>query len=125
MPLKNIFRLGDLAEIATKLIDPGPGLDLVLILVAGRPGVGKTTLAREFARQTNAIHFEIDELKREIVPREIAAKSIDPPEYRFQYYAEAIRRLPGLFAQSPAPSGGHRRNIPPADIPPTMAEICR
>lgn len=102
MPLKNTFQLDDIAEIAAKLIGLGPRLELVLILVAGRPGVGKTTLAREFARQTNAIHFEIDEVKREIVPKEMAAKSIDPPEYRFQYYAEAIRRLPELFAQSQA-----------------------
>ena len=47
-------------------------------------------------------HFEIDEVKRQIVPEEIAAKSIDPPEYRYKYYAEAIRRLPHYFAQSPS-----------------------
>jgi predicted kinase len=102
MPLKNSFQLDDIAEIAAKLIDPGPGLELALILVAGRPGVGKTTLAREFARQTNSIHFEIDDVKRQVVPEEVAAKSIDPPEYRYKYYTEAIRRLPHLFAQSPA-----------------------
>jgi predicted kinase len=102
MTLKNSFQLDDIAEIAAKLIDPGPGNELSLIIIVGGPGVGKTTLAREFARQTNSIHFEIDEVKRQIVPEEIAVKSIDPPEYRYKYYAEAIRRLPHFFAQSPS-----------------------
>lgn len=102
MTLQNSFQLDDIAEIAAKLIDPGTGNKLALIIVVGAPGVGKTTLAREFARQTNSIHFEIDEIKRQIVPEEIAAKSIDPPEYRCKYYAEAIRRLPYFFAQSPS-----------------------
>ena len=102
MTLKNSFKLDDIAEIAAKLIDPGPGNEISLIIIVGGPGVGKTTLAREFARQTNSIHFEIDEVKRQIVPGEIAVKSIDPPEYRYKYYAEEIRRLPHFFAQSPS-----------------------
>ncbi len=102
MTLKNNFQLDDIAEIAAKLIAPDPGNELALIIVVGGPGVGKSTLAREFAKQTNSIHFEIDEIKREVVPKEIAAKSIDPQEYRYKYYAEAIRRLPQFFAQSPS-----------------------
>ncbi|MCP4415620.1 MAG: AAA family ATPase [Chloroflexi bacterium] len=102
MILKNNFQLDDIAEIAAKLIAPDPGNELALIIVVGGPGVGKSTLAREFAKQTNSIHFEIDEIKREVVPEEIAAKNIDPQEYRYKYYAEAIRRLPQFFAQSPS-----------------------
>ena len=49
MTLKNNFQLDDIAEIAAKLIDPGPGNELALIIIVGGPGVGKTTLAREFA----------------------------------------------------------------------------
>ncbi len=102
MIIKNCFQFDEIEEIAAKLIDPGPGNELSLIIVVGGPGVGKTTLAREFARQTNAIHFELDEIKRQIVPEEITARGIDPPKYRYKYYAEAIRRLPNFFAQSPS-----------------------
>jgi len=31
----------------------------------------------------------------------MVTEGIDPPEYRFKYYAEAIRKLPELFAESP------------------------
>ncbi len=54
---KNNFNLDDITEIGEKLIHPGPGSELVLIIVVGGPGVGKSTLAREFVRQTNAIRF--------------------------------------------------------------------
>jgi len=102
MTLKNNYQLDDIAEIAEKLIDPGHGNELALMIIVGSPGVGKTTLAREFAKQTNSIHFEIDAIKRQIVPEKIAVESIDPPEYRYKYYAEAIRRLPHFFAKSPS-----------------------
>ncbi len=102
MTIKNCFQSDEIEEIATKLIDPGPGNELSLIIVVGGPGVGKSTLAREFARQTNSIHFEIDEIKRQVVPEKITEEGIDPPEYRYKYYAEAIRRLPHYFAQSPS-----------------------
>jgi predicted kinase len=73
-----------------------------LILITALPGVGKTTLAKEFARQTKGFHFDIDDIKRVVVPKDIVTEDIDPPEYRYKYYAEAIRKLPDLFAQSPA-----------------------
>ncbi len=96
------FKLEDLQEIAAKFTDPGPGVQRDLILLAGLPGVGKTTLAKEFARQTKGVHFDIDDVKRAVVPEDVVVETIDPPEYRFKYYAETIRKLPHLFAESAA-----------------------
>ncbi len=94
------YQLEDIAEIALKLVDLGMGIEKNLILITALPGVGKTTLAREFARQTKGIHFDIDDIKRVVVPEEMVTEGIDPPEYRYKYYAGAIRKLPDLFAQS-------------------------
>jgi predicted kinase len=98
MPLK----IDDLGEIAAEFPDSGSGTRRDLILLAGLPGVGKTTVAKEFARQAEAVHFDIDEIKRVVVPEDEVAEEIDPPEYRFKYYAETIRNLPTLFADNPA-----------------------
>jgi tRNA uridine 5-carbamoylmethylation protein Kti12 len=94
------YKLDDIAEIAGEFAAAGPETQRNLILIAGLPGVGKTTFAREFVKQTDAVHFEIDEIKRNVVPKELVAETIDPPEYRYQYYVETIRRLPELFARS-------------------------
>jgi len=96
------FKLHDIGEIAAKFTDSGAGIQRDLILLAGLPGTGKTTVAREFARQTQALHFDIDEVKRVVVPADEVTEDIDPPEYRFKYYAETIRKLPELFSKSPA-----------------------
>ena len=94
------YQLDDIAEIASKLTDLGSGIQRDLILLTALPGVGKTTLAREFARQTKGIHFDLDDIKRVVVPEDMVKEGIDPPEYRYKYYAEAIRKLPELFSQS-------------------------
>jgi len=96
-----LYQLEDIAEIALKLSTLGSEIQRDLILITALPGVGKTTLAREFARQTKGFHFDIDDIKRVVVPKDIVTEDIDPPEYRYKYYAEAIRKLPDLFAQSP------------------------
>ena len=96
------FKLDDIQEIAAELTDSGPETRRDLILLAGLPGVGKTTVAREFVRQTGAVHFDIDEVKRVVVPEDEVMADIDPPEYRFKYYAETIRKLPELFSVNPA-----------------------
>ncbi len=96
------YQLDDIAEIASKLSDSGSGIQRDLILIAALPGVGKTTLAREFARQTKGVHFDLDDIKRVVVPEDMVTEGIDPPEYRYKYYAEAIRKLPELFAESSA-----------------------
>ncbi|MBW1704437.1 MAG: ATP-binding protein [Deltaproteobacteria bacterium] len=96
------FKLNDIEEIAAKFTDSETGIHRDLILLAGLPGTGKTTVAKEFARQTQALHFDIDEVKRVVVPADEVTEDIDPPEYRFKYYSETIRRLPELFAKTSA-----------------------
>jgi len=96
------FKMDDIDKIAAKLNDDGIPTQRDLILLAGLPGVGKTTVAREFARQTEGVHFDIDDVKRQVVPRDIVTTDIDPPEYRFKYYTETIRKLPDLFIENPS-----------------------
>jgi predicted kinase len=93
------YQLDDIAKIASKLT--GSGIQRDLILITALPGVGKTTLAREFAKQTKGIHFDIDDIKRVVVPEDMVTEGIEPPDYRYKYYAAAIRKLPEFFAQSP------------------------
>lgn len=94
------YQLDDIDKIASMMTDSGSGMQRDLILIAALPGVGKTTLAKEFARQTEGIHFDLDDIKRTVVPEDMVTEGIDPPEYRYKYYAEAIRKLPELFAKS-------------------------
>ncbi len=96
------FKIDDIHKIAAKLNDDAIPTQRDLILLAGLPGVGKTTVAKEFARQTKGVHFDIDDVKRQIVPKDMVTKDIDPPEYRFKYYAETIRKLPDLFVENPS-----------------------
>jgi predicted kinase len=94
------YRLEDITEVAAKFVGLEMDIEKHLILITALPGVGKTTLARELARQTRGVHFEIDDVKRRVVPEDMVTEGIDPPEYRYRYYAGAIRKLPDLFAQS-------------------------
>ncbi len=96
------YQLDDIADIASKMTDSGSGIQRDLILITALPGVRKTTLAREFARQTKGIHFDLDDSKRVVVPENMVTEGIDPLEFRYKYYAETIRKLPELFAQSSA-----------------------
>jgi len=95
------FKIDDIEEIKAKLTAQNPGAERHLILLSGLPGVGKTTVAKEFALQTHGLHFDIDEIKRLVVPQDLVTEDVDPPEYRFEYYSKAIHRLPSLFAKSP------------------------
>lgn len=94
------YQLDDITEIAAKLHNLESGVQKHLILITALPGVGKTTLAKEFARQTQGVHFDIDNIKRVVVPEDMVTEGIDPPEYRYKYYAEAIRTLPDLYAKN-------------------------
>ncbi len=94
------FEIDDIKEIAAKFTAQSPGVERNLILLSGLPGVGKTTVAKELARQTRGLHFDIDEIKRLVVPQDLVTEDIDPPEYRFEYYSKTIRRLPSLFTKT-------------------------
>jgi len=61
----------------------------MLIILGGLPGVGKTTLARELARQTGAVHVRIDSIEQAL--RETGARGgpMDDAGYRVAYAVAA------------------------------------
>lgn len=61
-----------------------------LILVAGLPGVGKSTLARTIAQKNNGLVLDLDDFKKITVDPKLVTTQIDPPEIRWIYYSQAI-----------------------------------
>src|SRR6185503_20099992 len=57
----------------------------MLIILGGLPGVGKTTIARELARQLGAVHIRIDSIEQAIRESGVAAVSLDDAGYRAGY----------------------------------------
>jgi predicted kinase len=57
----------------------------VLIIFAGLPGTGKTTIARELARQTHAVYVRIDTIERAIDESGIAGRDMSDAGYRVAY----------------------------------------
>jgi predicted kinase len=57
----------------------------VLIILAGLPGTGKTTIARELARQVGAVHIRIDSIEQAIRDSGVRAVSLDDAGYRAAY----------------------------------------
>ena len=68
-----------------------------IVLIAGFPGVGKSTIARAVAEKLHAAVLDVDEFKRKTVDPALLVSQIDPPEVRWKYYtatlAEAFRLL--------------------------------
>jgi predicted kinase len=57
----------------------------VLIILSGLSGVGKTTIARELARQLGAVHVRIDSIEQAIRDAKGDNGSLDETGYRIGY----------------------------------------
>ena len=66
-------------------MDRRVGQTPVLIILSGLPGVGKTSIARELARQTGATHIRIDSIEQAILASGLLAGPLDDVGYRVGY----------------------------------------
>jgi predicted kinase len=57
----------------------------MLIALGGLPGTGKTTIARELARQLGAVHLRIDSIEQALRDYGVAGRSMDDAGYRAAY----------------------------------------
>ncbi len=57
----------------------------MLIVLGGLPGVGKTTIARELARQLDAVHIRIDSIEQAVRESGVTVVSLDDAGYRVGY----------------------------------------
>ena len=66
----------------------------MLIAFAGLPGVGKTVIARELARQIGAVYLRIDSIEQALRDSGVVKQSLDDAGYRVGYgIAEENLRL--------------------------------
>ena len=61
----------------------------MLIILAGLPGTGKTTIARGLARQLGAVHIRIDSIEQAIRGSGVLVASLDDAGYRAAYAVAA------------------------------------
>jgi predicted kinase len=57
----------------------------MLIIFGGLPGVGKTTIARDLARQLGAVHVRIDSIEQAILDSGMAGSPLNDAGYRVAY----------------------------------------
>jgi predicted kinase len=57
----------------------------MLIIFAGLPGVGKSEIARELARQLGAVYLRIDSIEQALRNSGLATGSLDDSGYRIAY----------------------------------------
>jgi predicted kinase len=57
----------------------------MLIIFGGLPGTGKTTIARELARQLGAVHLRIDSIEQAILDSEVLSRPLRDIGYRVGY----------------------------------------
>src|SRR6266702_6756385 len=61
----------------------------MLIILGGLPGTGKTTIARELARQLGAVHVRIDSIEEAILDSGLHSSPINDAGYRVAYAVAA------------------------------------
>ena len=71
-----------------------------LILLAGLPGVGKSTISKKISQKTGAKILDIDDFKRVDVDPSLVTSQIDPPDVRWKYYQKALEHVFQLFETS-------------------------
>jgi predicted kinase len=57
----------------------------VLVIIGGLPGVGKTTIARELARELGAVHLRIDSIEQAIRDSGTVSQALNDTGYRVAY----------------------------------------
>jgi predicted kinase len=70
-----------------------------LLLLAGLPGVGKSTVSGILIEKLGAKSVDIDDFKKLVVDSRTVTREIDPPATRWLYYQHAIQHVLDLFEQ--------------------------
>lgn len=68
-----------------------------LLLFAGLPGVGKSTISKILSKKTGAKIVDLDDFKRTEVDSSLVKTQIDPPEIRWGYYQKALEYTFSVF----------------------------
>ena len=71
-----------------------------LILLAGLPGVGKSTISNKISVELKAKTLDLDDFKRINVDPTLVTSQIDPPDIRWGYYEKAVKHAFNLFETS-------------------------
>lgn len=70
-----------------------------ILLFAGLPGVGKSTISRGVGQKTGATIVDLDDFKKTDVDPLLVKHEIDPPDLRWSYYQKALEHVFIRFEQ--------------------------
>jgi predicted kinase len=71
-----------------------------IILLAGLPGVGKSTISKLISERLGAKILDLDDFKKIEVDPTLVKSQIDPPSIRWAYYRKAIECAFSIFAKN-------------------------